>query len=74
MPYKIFEFKVKNRITKFALSNDWYTCTPWQHHDQVLPYLFNYIREISDSGCVNFTYIYIGPFAIISGKWIGDTQ
>ena len=70
MPQKLFEIETDGRISKFVLSNDWNTRVPWQHKGENLPY-FAYKRELSDSKEVDFTYLYLGPFAMISGKWIG---
>ena len=69
MPRKFFEIDTKRRITKFILSNDWNTRVPWQHKGEDLPY-FACKREFSNSGEVAFTYLYLGPFALISGKWL----
>jgi hypothetical protein len=27
---------------------------------------------LSESGDVQFLYLYVGPFGVISGKWIGE--
>lgn len=69
MAKQLTEFKTKKRITKLFLSDDWKSKTPWRHNNLVQPY-FAKINETSDSELVDFTYLYIGPFAILSGKWI----
>ena len=70
MPRKLFEINSSRRITHFALSNDWNTRVPWEHNGEDLPY-FAYKRELNTEEEVDFTYLYLGPFAIISAKWIG---
>ena len=69
MAKQLFEIKSKTRITKVFLSDDWKSKTPWRHNNLAQPY-FSKITEISESERVRFTYTYIGPFGIISGKWI----
>lgn len=71
MPQKLFEVNTKRRITQFTLSNDWNSRVPWQHKNEDLPY-FACKRELSDSKEMDFTYLYLGPFAMISGKWLGE--
>jgi hypothetical protein len=68
MAKKLFEFKTKKRITALFLSDDWKSKTPWRHNNLVQPY-FAKIKETSDSQQVKFTFLYVGPFAILSGKW-----
>lgn len=72
MAIKIFETVKTKRITRVFLSDDWNTITPWQHKGKKVPYFFSYIREKSTSGDVDFLYLYIGPLAILSGKWIRE--
>jgi len=69
MAKQLIEFKTKKRITKVFLSDDWKSKTPWRHNNLIQSY-FAKINEISDSERVDFTYLYIGPFGILSGKWI----
>jgi hypothetical protein len=69
MAKELIEFKSKKRITKLFLSDDWKSKTPWRHNNLVQPY-FSKIKETSESEQVKFTYFYIGPFGIISGKWV----
>lgn len=71
MPKKLFEMKRKGHISKFVLSNDWFSFKPWSHKDQPIPYVWK-TTERSESGDVDFTYIYVGPFALISGKWVSE--
>jgi hypothetical protein len=71
MPTQIFETKSKDRITKVLLSDDWKSKTPWRHKNVDQPY-FAKISELSESGDVQFLYLYVGPFGVISGKCIGE--
>ena len=71
MTHKIFKIKTKKRITQFYLSNDWNTTVPWSHRNVEQPY-FSCKKELSKSNEVDFTYLYLGPLGIISGKWIGE--
>lgn len=59
----------RKRIMTFAWSKDWYSFKPWLHKGENIPYI-TIKKNLSDSGKVSFTYIYIGPLAIVSGKWI----
>jgi hypothetical protein len=68
MPKRVAEFKSKDRITFLTISNEWNTLTPWKFRDEVVGY-FAVRRELQET--VQFTYWYIGPFGIISGKWVG---
>lgn len=69
MPTRVFEIKKKDIITQVLVSNDWWTLKPWQHNGGVQPY-FTKFDEMSESKKVQFHYWYIGPFAIVSGKWV----
>jgi hypothetical protein len=64
----------KARATHLCLSDDWDTLQPWTHKGEPVPYLFAYRWYRSKTGKVDFTYIYFGPFAVISGKWVGGDQ
>ena len=71
MPNRIAKIVERGkRITIISLSKDWYTITPWIHDGKVVPYVSKYVR-LSDSRNVLFTYWYIGPIGIVSGKWVG---
>jgi hypothetical protein len=69
LPSKLFHIKTKNTITHVCLSNDWHTKTPWQHKGNNVGYI-SFRKESSKKNNVTVTmkYVYIGPFAIISGK------
>jgi hypothetical protein len=64
----------KTRITSryyaaVSWSKDWYTVKPWTHKGENVSYIA--VREnISETGNVLFTYVYVGPFAFLIGKWI----
>lgn len=68
MAKQLFEIKSKSRITKVFLSDDWKSKTPWRHNNLNQPY-FAKVKETSDSGEVDFTYLYIGPFGVLTRKW-----
>ena len=68
MAKQLFEIKSKTRITKVFLSDDWKSKTPWRHNNLVQQY-FAKVKEASDSGNIDFMYLYIGPFAVLTGKW-----
>lgn len=69
MAKQLAEFKTKKRITKLFLSDIWKSKTPWRHNNLPQPY-FVKINETSNSELVDVIYLYIGPFAVLSGKWI----
>jgi hypothetical protein len=71
MPKFLGERVEPGRITRFNLSNAWYVLTPWTHKGNPTGYISKYV-ELSDCGRVLFTYWYIGPLGIISGKWVGE--
>jgi hypothetical protein len=73
MPQKIFETKSNRRITKFLWSNAWLSAQPWEHKKQPIPYIW-WTKEASESGDVSLTYVYVGPFGLISGKWIREEE
>lgn len=66
----LFESVRKERMIVVGVSKDWYTITPWEHKGKIMPY-FGSCKSISDSGNVKFTYLFIGPFSVVIGKWIG---
>jgi hypothetical protein len=69
MPYKLLSLERRNKITEYFLSHKWYSVTPWHHKGVNQPY-FSHKTEHSSS--VVFTYLYIGPLAILSGRWKED--
>jgi len=68
MAKRIAELKSKERITFVTISDEWNTLTPWKFRDEVVGY-FAVRRELKET--VQFTYVYLGPIGIISGKWVG---
>ena len=69
MPKRIAKIVQRGkRITVINLSKDWNTLTPWKFRDEVVGY-FAVRRELKET--VQFTYVYLGPIGIISGKWVG---
>jgi hypothetical protein len=73
MAIELYEIKSKKHIIKLMLSNDWRSLTPWKHNEIVQPY-FSKVSELSESKLVHFTHWYIGPFAVLSGKWVARPQ
>lgn len=73
MATELFQLKSQRRlrVVKFFLSDDWKSKTPWRHNNLDQPY-FAKQQEFNDTGSVELTYWYVGPFAILSGKWAGD--
>ena len=67
----LFETVNKKRMIVLGLSKDWHTLTPWIHKGETMPY-YGIRKNISDSGDVAFTYVYLGPFSLVIGKWIGN--
>jgi hypothetical protein len=67
MPKRIAEFKSKERVTYVTISNEWYTLTPWMFRGENVKY-FDVRHELREN--VKFTYVYLGPIGIISGKWV----
>lgn len=66
----LFECIRKERMLVLGLSKDWHTITPWEHKGEIMPYI-GVRKNLSDSGNVKFTYVYLGPFSLVIGKWIG---
>lgn len=66
----LFKKTLKKRMCVLGLSTDWDTLTPWEHKGKNMPY-FGIHKSISASGNVKFTYLFIGPFGVVIGKWIG---
>jgi hypothetical protein len=71
MPTELFQLKSKKSITKLYLSDDWASTTPWRHNNLIQPY-FSKVTEMSESETVLLTYRYIGPFGVLTGKWVED--
>lgn len=71
MPHTLMTHTIKTRITKFVLSNDWASLHPWSHDGEPIHY-FDIVSQVSDAKDVKLTFIYLGPFAIVSGKWIKE--
>lgn len=69
MPKQLFTIKTKNRVTIVGWSNDWYTLVPWQHKGIDQNYISR-VKQLNIRGDIEYTYLYIGPFGIVSGKLI----
>lgn len=65
----LFKAGMGRRYLAMALSKDWYTCKPWTHKGDEISY-FDICKNTSESGNVKFTYIYMGPIALVIGTWI----
>jgi hypothetical protein len=70
MPTELFQLKSKKRISKFLFSNDWFSLVPWSHNGVNQPYISK-INEPGESEDVEFTFRFIGPIAIVTGRWVG---
>jgi hypothetical protein len=66
--FKLNRHKTK-KISYFVMSKDWWSFTPWNHEGLNQSYI-DYKESFSKSRNVFFTYRYIGPFAIMTGKWL----
>jgi len=51
-------------------SDDWKSKTPWKHNNFIQPYFARH-SELKDDSTIRLDYWYIGPFAILRGKWVG---
>jgi hypothetical protein len=71
MATELFELKSKERVIKFFWSDDWASKTPWRHNNLIQPY-FSKVTELGEGQTVLFTYLYVGPFAVLRGKWVGE--
>lgn len=71
MAKQLYEFKTQRRVTKFFLSDDWKSKTPWRHNNLDQPY-FAKVKEFNETESIELTYWYVGPFAMLSGKWVGE--
>lgn len=69
MPLTLFKVVSKKRAVVFSVSKEWYTLTPWMHKGKLVKYL-DYYANYSDSRNVFFKYYYVGPFALITTRWV----
>lgn len=71
MPTTLWDINLSDKqIIKVTWSDSWNTLTPWTHKGNPTGYI-SFKRELSESEEVDFTYAYIGPIGIISGRWVG---
>lgn len=65
----LFDVRIKKSILVLSISKDWHTLAPWVHPGKLMPYI-GVRRNISETGNVHFTYVYVGPFTLVIGTWI----
>jgi hypothetical protein len=71
MPRTIWESGYKNmRHWRVLLSNDWLSTTPWTGEDKPIGYLDKSV-SYSESKETRLDVVYLGPFAIIFGRYLG---
>ena len=72
MPRTIWESGYKKmRHWRVLLSDDWLSTTPWMVETKTLSY---FAKEVcfSESKETRLDVVYLGPFAIIFGRYLGE--